>query len=66
MTSRNVSRRLERLEGLILPSGGPDLITVNWVTTDGEVVMTEVADIGRRTSDREDCRNQPGAKPNAD
>jgi len=46
MIGRTIYRRLEELEACLPPPGEPELLTLEFVSADGEIVDTRVLQLG--------------------
>ncbi len=46
MIGRTIYRRLEELEAYLPPPGGPEFMTLDFVSSDGEIVDTRVLQLG--------------------
>ena len=70
MIGRTIYRRLEELEAFLPPPGEPEFMTVEFVSSDGEVVDTRVLQLGevrppgmnRRSAKRSGWRNGVNAE----
>ena len=45
MISRNLSERLKRLEARVMPTGAPTVITVEYITKEGEVTSSYLVEV---------------------